>query len=127
MLYIYCRQHCTSSPKAIQWLTKYRIKFIVKSSGLISREELITVLTSTDNGFDDLLRHPSKVKEEDLSKLLLIQKMPLNQAIDYIKVNPNLLKSPIMIEKNKVLIGYDSEQIRMFLPQKYRRKLLFRS
>ncbi|QQC73869.1 hypothetical protein I6I20_03650 [Lactococcus garvieae] len=53
--------------------------------------------------------------------------MPLNQAIDYIKVNPNLLKSPIMIEKNKVLIGYDPEQIRMFLPQKYRRKLLFRS
>lgn len=90
-------------------------------------EELITVLTSTDNGLDDLLRYPSKVKEEDLSKLLLIQKMPLNQAIDYIKVNPNLLKSPIMIEKNKVLIGYDPEQIRMFLPQKYRRKLLFRS
>lgn len=127
MLYIYCRQRCISSPKAIQRLTKYRIEFIVKSSGLISREELITVLTSTDNGLDDLLRYPSKVKEEDLSKLLLIQKMPLNQAIDYIKVNPNLLKSPIMIEKNKVLIGYDPEQIRMFLPQKYRRKLLFRS
>lgn len=127
MLYIYCRQRCISSPKAIQWLTKYRIEFIVKSSGLISREELITVLTSTDNGLDDLLRYPSKVKEEDLSKLLLIQKMPLNQAIDYIKVNPNLLKSLIMIEKNKVLIGYDPEQIRMFLPQKYRRKLLFRS
>ncbi|WP_270318311.1 ArsC/Spx/MgsR family protein [Lactococcus petauri] len=48
----------------------------------------------------------------------------LNEGINYLKVNPNLLRSPIIIEKDKVLIGYNPEQIRMFLPQAYRRKSL---
>ncbi|MFQ6324169.1 ArsC/Spx/MgsR family protein [Lactococcus garvieae] len=50
--------------------------------------------------------------------------MILNEAINYIKVNPDFLRSPIIIEKDKVLIGYNPEQIRMFLPKEYRRKSL---
>lgn len=92
--------------------------------GQISREDIITVLASTDKGISDLVKHPSHGSEEDNSKIRLMESMSLNEAIDYLKVNPNLLRSPIIIEKEKVLIGYNPEQIRIFLPQAYRRKSL---
>lgn len=92
--------------------------------GQISREDIITVLASTDKGISDLVKHPSHGSEEDSSKIRLMQSMSLNEAIDYLKVNPNLLRSPIIIEKEKVLIGYNPEQIRIFLPKVYRRKSL---
>ncbi|MFQ6324139.1 ArsC/Spx/MgsR family protein [Lactococcus garvieae] len=124
MIYLYCRRRCISSIKAIQWFNKYGLKVCVKFSGQISREELITVLASTDKGISDLLKHHSHCSDVELSKHYLIKKMKLNQAIDYIKVNPTLLKSPIIIENNKVLIGFNQDQIRIFLAKVYRRKSL---
>lgn len=124
MIRLYYRERCTSSTKVIQWFKKYRLDFQRKTMGQISREDIITVLASTDKGISDLVKHPSHGSEEDSSKIRLMESMSLNEAIDYLKVNPNLLRSPIIIEKENVLIGYNPEQIRMFLPQAYRRKSL---
>lgn len=124
MIRLYYRQRCTSSPKAIQWFKKYKLDIHISTMGQVSREEIITVLASTDNGISELIKYPSHGSEEDASKIRLIKTMTLNEAINYIKVNPDLLRSPIIIEKDKVLIGYNPEQIRMFLPKEYRRKSL---
>lgn len=124
MIRLYYRERCTSSTKVIQWFKKYRLDFQRKPMGQISREDIITVLASTDKGISDLVKHPSHGSEEDSSKIRLMESMFLNEAINYLKVNPNLLRSPIIIEKEKVLIGYNPEQIRIFLPQAYRRKSL---
>lgn len=124
MIHLYCRQRCTSSPKVVQWFEKYGLDIQVKPMGQISRNEIMTALSSTDKGISDLVKHPSHGSEEDGAKIRLIYTMSLNEAIDYLKVNPNLLRSPIIIEKEKVLIGYNPEQIRIFLPQVYRRKSL---
>ena len=127
MIHLYYRERCTSSTKVIQWFKKYGLDFQRKPMGQITREEIITALASTDKGISDLVKHPSHGSEEDGAKIRLMQSMSLNEAINYLKVNPNLLRSPIIIEKEKVLIGYNPEQIRIFLPQAYRRKSLFRA
>lgn len=127
MIRLYYRQRCTSSLKAIQWFKSYGIEICIRSSGQISREELIIALSSTDKGFTDLLKHPNHLNDEEMSKIRLLKTMTINQGIDFIKVNPQLLRSPIIIERNKVLIGYNPDQIRMFLPKVYRRKSLLRS
>lgn len=124
MIYLYYRQRCTSTPKAIKWFKKYKINIYLKPIGQISRKEIVTALASTDRGISELVKHLSHGSNEDACKIRLIKTMLLNEAIDYLKVNPDLLRSPIIIEKNKVLIGYNSEQIRMFLPKEYRRKFL---
>ncbi|MGY3713778.1 ArsC/Spx/MgsR family protein [Lactococcus petauri] len=124
MIRLYYRQRCTSSPKAIQWFKKYKLDIRIRTMGQISREEIITALSYTDKGISELVKHSSHGSEEDASKIRLIKTMTLNEAIDFIKVNPDLLRSPIIIEKDKVLIGYNPEQIRMFLPKEYRRKSL---
>lgn len=125
MIYLYYRQRCTSSLKAIQWFKRYGLDVCIRPSNQISWEELITVLASTDNGISDLIKHPNHGSDEERAEIRSMKTMTLNQAIDYIKVAPKLLRSPIIIEGNKVLIGYNPDQIRMFLPKVYRRKYLF--
>ncbi|WP_285121956.1 arsenate reductase family protein [Lactococcus petauri] len=127
MINVYCNKRCTSSTKAISWFKRYGIEFCIKPSCQISRKELITVLSSTDKGFFDVDKSPSSLRDEKSSKLGGIETMSLDQAINYIKAHPKILKSPIIIEKKKVLIGYSPEQIRIFLPRAYRRKVLFRN
>lgn len=127
MINVYCNKRCTASTKAISWFKRYGIEFCIKPSCQISRKELITVLSSTDKGFFDVVKSPSSLRDEKSSKLGGIEAMSLDQAINYIKAHPKILKSPIIIEKKKVLIGYSPEQIRIFLPKAYRRKVLFRN
>ena len=124
MISLYYRPRCSSSIKAIDWFKKYKIDICLKSPNLISREELITVLSSTDKGIFDVIRQVGRASDEDKDKIHSMNKMTLNQAIEFIKINPELLKSPIIIKKNKVLIGYNADQIRMFLPKAYRRSSL---
>ncbi|MFK4956331.1 ArsC/Spx/MgsR family protein [Lactococcus garvieae] len=101
MIQLFYKQRCTSSIKAIQWFKKYGLEVKVRPSSQISREELITLLASTDNGFSDLIKNSNKIKREDLFKIELLGTKTVSQAIDYIKVNPDLLKSPIIMEKKK--------------------------
>lgn len=124
MILLYYRKRCTSSLKAIKWFKKYKLDIHIKTIGQISREEIITALGSTDKGISELVKHPNHGSKEDACKIRLMKTMLLSEAIDYIKVNPDLLRSPIIIEKDKVLIGYNPDQIRMFLPKEYRRKFL---
>ncbi|WP_213497108.1 hypothetical protein [Lactococcus formosensis] len=106
MIHLYYRQRCTSTPRAIEWFKSYGIKVCIRSSDQISREELITALSSTEKGFTDLLKYPNHLNDEEMSKMRLLKTLTLNQALEFIKVNP--------------------DQIRMFLPPEYRRSTLFR-
>ncbi len=101
MINVYCNKRCTSSTKAISWFKRYGIEFCIKPSCQISRKELITVLSSTDKGFFDVDKSPSSLRDEKSSKLGGIETMSLDQAINYIKAHPKILKSPIIIEKRK--------------------------
>lgn len=69
--------------------------------GQISREDIITVLASTDRGISDLVKHPSHGSEEDGAKIRLMQSMSLNEAINYLKVNPNLLRLRSLLRKRR--------------------------
>lgn len=127
MIYLYHVKSCIPSKKAIQWFKKYGIEISLKSPGQMSREDIIMALSSTTKGLPDLIKHPRHFTDHDESSILSMNKMTLNQAIDRIKTHPHLLKTPIIVEKDKVLIGYNPEQIRIFLPREYRRKVLLKN
>lgn len=91
--------------------------------GQLSRKDLLKVLEETNRGFTDLLKHYERLGEEDRLNLSLLEKMTVNEALDFLKVHSNLIRTPVIIEGDKTCIGYNPEQIRMFLPKTYRRTL----
>ncbi|KXT60325.1 ArsC/Spx/MgsR family protein [Lactococcus sp. DD01] len=47
--------------------------------------------------------------------------MNFDAGIDFLLDNPELLQSPIVIDSNKYMIGFNSDDIRQFLPKKFRK------
>lgn len=54
-----------------------------------------------------------------------MDKMDFNDTVDFILKHTELLKTPILIDKNKLMIGFNAEDIRKFIP-KNRRKYIER-
>lgn len=46
--------------------------------------------------------------------------MNMDDALEYIRYNPDMLQTPIIFEKNKLLVGFHIEEIRQFIPSIYR-------
>lgn len=52
-----------------------------------------------------------------------MDKMDFNDTVDFLLNHTELLKTPILIDKNKLMIGFNAEEIRKFIP-KNRRKYI---
>lgn len=124
MVKVYYRNRCTSSKRAIQWLNDYDIDISKKNMQEISNDELVNILSSTNNGISDILRNYKKFSYYKKLKVDILKEMTFNEALDFLKKNTDIIQTPIIIEEKKILIGYNSEQIRMFLPKEYRRSFL---
>ncbi|MGG0720195.1 transcriptional regulator Spx [Robertmurraya massiliosenegalensis] len=111
---------CKSTRKARQWMNKNEIAYcernIIKDPLTIS--ELQEILRMTIDGTEDIIATRSKVYSEmnlDLDELSLLE------LLEIIQKQPRLLKSPIIKDEKKLLVGYNEEYIRQFLPRKTRK------
>lgn len=104
------------------WLERYGIDFEKHNISQISIDDLLKLLTLTTEGMNELIKNPerSKHKAEELEK---VAEMELKSALYYLKMNPSLFKTPIFIDENNYLIGYNSDEIRRFFPREYRQIL----
>ena len=50
-----------------------------------------------------------------------IDSMKINDLIKFIQENPSVLKRPIMIDERRFQVGYNSEEIRVFIPKELRK------
>lgn len=53
-----------------------------------------------------------------------IQALGFNDSVAYIVKNPDVLKSPIIFGDHKLLVGFNAEEIRKFIPKRYRKVAL---
>lgn len=124
MINFYYRSSSYSSRKATNWFVMNNITVLKKRIEMISKEDLIYILSLTENGFSDILKRPNGSQNENLieKKVSSIDLMKFEEGVDYILRNPEVLKSPIIVEKRKLLIGFNLEELRIFIPR-IKRKL----
>lgn len=124
MIILYTSPGCASCRKAKQWLKEHKLSFVEKNifSSLLRDEEIRYLLMRTENGSEDIISTRSKVFQEldqDLDDLTF------SELIDFIKVNPSVLKRPIIVDENSFVVGYDDDEITSFLPRERRSKIVF--
>ena len=120
MITLFLSPSCTSCRKARAWLTKHEVPFqehnIITSP--LSREELMSILSFTENGTEDIISTRSKVFQKlDID----VDKMSISELIQLIADNPSLLRRPILLDKKRMQIGFKEDEIRAFLSRDYRR------
>ena len=119
MIQIYTTPSCASCRKAKKWFDQYKIPYSEKNifSIKLSKEDIYKMLANSENGFDDIISTRSKVFKE---KHLEPEQMSTNELVEFIIENPSVLKRPIIINENELQVGYNNEDITIFLPKELR-------
>ncbi|SUN04178.1 Transcriptional regulator SpxA1 [Streptococcus agalactiae] len=123
MITLFLSPSCTSCRKARAWLSKHEVAFeehnIITSP--LNKEELLQILSFTENGTEDIISTRSKV----FQKLAIdVDELSTSSLMELISENPSLLRRPIILDKKRMQIGFNEDEIRAFLLRDYRKQEL---
>ncbi len=116
MITIYTSPSCSSCRKVKKYFDENKIPYKEKNilSIPLNENELKEILALSENGTEDIISTRSKViKENNIN----IDDMSINELIKFIKENPSCLKRPILIDDQKLQVGYSEDEISAFMPR----------
>ena len=115
MIKIYTSPSCSSCRKVKKWFKDQNIPYVEKNifAASLNENELKEILIKSENGTEDIISPRSKIVKESGVDL---ESMTIKELISFIKNNPSVLKRPIMVDDNKIQVGYNPEEIRVFIP-----------
>lgn len=115
MIRIYISPSCSSCRKVIKWFDEQKIPYVQKNifAHQLTEEELKDMLMKSENGTEDIISTRSKiVKESGVD----IEAMTFKELLKFIQQNPSVLKRPIIVDDRKIQVGYNADEIRVFIP-----------
>lgn len=123
MLTIYTTPSCSSCRKAKKWLDDHRVEYREKNifNIQLTKDDIYMMLRNTEDGFNDIISTRSKVFVENN---LNIEEMSISELTQFIIDNPSVLRRPIMIDEAKLQVGYNEDEIRMFIPKRLRELIM---
>ena len=115
MIKIYTSPSCSSCRKVKKWFKDQDIPYVEKNifAASLNENELKEILIKSENGTEDIISPRSKIVKESGVDL---ESMTIKELINFIRNNPSVLKRPIMVDDNKIQVGYNPEDIRVFIP-----------
>ena len=116
MIKIYTSPSCSSCRKVKQWFKEQKIPYVEKNifAATLNENELKEILMKSENGTEDIISSRSKIVKESGVDL---ESMTIKELIEFIRANPSALRRPIMVDDNKIQVGYNPEDIRVFIPR----------
>ena len=113
---VFTHTSCSSSRKTIDWLREQNIPFIEKklTDQGMSFNEFKDMLRLTENGTTDLLSVQKSVYKQAADQL---DEMSLRELYSFVASHPQILKSPIVVDDNRIQIGFSEKEIRTFIPR----------
>ncbi|MDP4083253.1 MAG: transcriptional regulator SpxA [Bacillota bacterium] len=119
MVNLYTTPSCTSCRKAKAWLEENNIDFIERHiiSDPLTENEIKSILLMTEEGTDEIISTNSKAYQE---LKVNIESLSLHELYKIIINNPKILRRPIIHDEKRLLVGFNEEEIRSFLPRKVR-------
>lgn len=120
MIKLFTQAGCNSSRKARQWFRDHDIAFEEKnfSSAAPTVSELKQILCLTENGLEDIISTRSQSYPAIADKL---PDMSFNETLRLLCAQPQLLRRPIIVGRNKLQVGFNDDDIRQFIPRHIRR------
>lgn len=114
----------TSINKVKKLLIKGNIEFTeqpIEREPLIW-EQLLEILTYTEDGVDDILATGSKDYKTLIEQGIVFEDLSLSELLTYFNEYPKLLKSPVLVYKSITLSGYNEEEMSVLKDRKERKE-----
>lgn len=113
------RSYNSAVEKITTLFDNYHVSYEVLSQTKLRRDYIQHMLEISESGFEQIM--VSKVKGKKLYGQVFgdedIESFTMNEMIDILLCNPRLLRSPIIFNDAQLLVGYDPDAIRTFLPR----------
>lgn len=124
MITIYTTPSCSSCRKAKKWLDEHRVSYNEKNlfNEKITTNDVMAMLEHAENGFADIISTRSKIVREGN---INVNEMTTKELTSFILENPSVLKRPIIIDGEKMQVGYNDEEIRIFIPKRLRDMIMY--
>lgn len=110
----YTYPSCTSCRKAKSFLKEkgidYEERHLFRNPP--TKEELLAIIKKTSNGIDDILSTRSRTFKE---LTVDIDDMSVFELLEMLSEEPRLLRRPILIDEENLIIGYDRQAMEELL------------
>ena len=116
MIKIYVSPSCSSCKKVKKYFDEQKIPYEEKNifAQDLNENELKDILVKTENGANEIISKRSKViKDQKID----VDNMTISEMIKFIRENPSVLKRPIMVDENRIQVGYNKDEITTFIPK----------
>lgn len=123
MIKIYQKSSSNQSAERVtSWFKKRNIPYVVISKTSLCKEDIVRVLELSNKGFEEIIVSESKAPKlySGLRSSCDMDQISTEQMIQFILKNQQLLRSPITFDDRRLLIGYNNEDIRTFIPWRLR-------
>lgn len=119
MIIIYTTPSCSSCRKAKKWLDDHHVEYQEKNLMVtkISEKDINLMLKNSENGFEDIISKRSRVFIENQ---LDVEEMSVSELKKFIIENPSVLKRPIIVDDDRMQVGYNDDDIHVFIPKRLR-------
>jgi len=123
MIKIYTSRSNLACRKAKKWLIEHELEFEEKNwqhHGM-SLGEFYKILSLTDNGLLDLISRRSNAYPEFFKRM---SHYSLSEIYDTLLREKTLLRMPLILDEQRLQIGFNPEDIRQFIPRERRKVML---
>ena len=120
MITLYTSTSCLSSRKVKKYFLDNKIEFKEKNifQTKLLRSDIFKMLANSENGFEDIISTKSKVfKETNIN----LNTFKIHELVDFIIEHPSILKRPIIVNDIDIQVGYNPDDITLFLPEELRK------
>ena len=125
MVTIITKNSSTSCRSARRWLDNHDIDYeeinISRHPFKVTRDILIQILSLEEEGLSALYGRKKKTDPNYQWLVKSIEELSLESALSFLQNHMELLCTPIIFDEKRVQLGYDSENIRKFIPKEKRR------
>ena len=119
MIKLYISPSCTSCRKAKAWLEEHELAFEEQNiyHEPLTKDEIKEILMLTDEGTKEIISYRSEAyKNLDVN----FDELSMRELLDLFIEEPSLIRRPIIMDDRRLQIGFNDEEIRMFLPREIR-------
>lgn len=119
MIKFYYTGSSSTCRKAKAWLLDNQLPFkeIHLKKDHITREDFLHILSLTENGVDDIVSKQGKTYK---ALQVDFNTLTLNETFDLFDTYPTLMRKPVVVDEKRLIIGYNNDEIRKFIPRKIR-------
>jgi regulatory protein spx len=108
---------CQSFKKVLEWCEFHQIDYEVCSLNSLTKSDLIQMFHLSEQ-IEQLFITRTERKRQVLQTF---SEQSFTELVQVCLEQPHLLKEPILMDERRLQVGYNAEEIRMFLPREIRR------